>query len=238
MSDNENKKPTDESFPSAIKEISLSQAILAPLDALFQAQVHGARSFLNLLLQIGYPHVEIDENGLPREEEKKDKPVYMQEFIYEEKDNRKMKVSIPALSLVPITPLSIDNAKFKLDFRVDKLDKYQQMQASEKPTIDREKTAGWGSDKRPWYLVQNPVSFMGNVAPGSEVKSESSTSSSSVISIEINLTRQPLPAGLDKLMTAMQQSSHMQLIPDTPSEAKIHPGELAEQANPGEPIEE
>lgn len=226
MSEDKDQKPKDINMPAAIKEISLSQAILAPLDALFQAQVHGARSFLNLLLQIGYPHVELDKNGNPKEEVQKDKPVYMQEFIYEDRDNRKMKVSVPALSLVPVTPLSIETAKFKLDFRVENLDRYQQMQASESPSIEKEKNAGWSSDNRPWYLIQDPVSFKGNVAPEQASKRESSTSSSSVISIEINLSRQPLPAGMDKLMTAMQQSSHVKEVP--PEEPKL----------PAQPIED
>jgi hypothetical protein len=49
----------DRSFteaPAAQTVLSLSQALLAPLDALLKVQVHAARSFLNFLLQMGYPH--------------------------------------------------------------------------------------------------------------------------------------------------------------------------------------
>src|SRR5260221_13013910 len=42
--------------------VSLSQMILAPLDAIFKAQVHAARSFLNFVLQLSYPH---REDGTP-----------------------------------------------------------------------------------------------------------------------------------------------------------------------------
>lgn len=34
----------------------MSQALLAPLDAILKAQLHAARSFLNFLIQLGYPH--------------------------------------------------------------------------------------------------------------------------------------------------------------------------------------
>ena len=62
MSDNVDTPAANPNVPASLSEISLSQAILAPLDALFKAQVHAARSFLNLLLQIGYPHGELDKD--------------------------------------------------------------------------------------------------------------------------------------------------------------------------------
>ena len=37
-------------------DISLSAAILAPLNAIFEAQVHAARAFLNFILQMGFRH--------------------------------------------------------------------------------------------------------------------------------------------------------------------------------------
>src|SRR4051812_22916894 len=46
----------NEPQPAAETVLSLSQALLAPLDAILKAQLHASRSFLNFLLQIGYPH--------------------------------------------------------------------------------------------------------------------------------------------------------------------------------------
>ena len=225
MSDHADSPSKNVNVPASIAEISLSQAILAPLDALFKAQVHAARSFLNLLLQIGYPNVECDKNGSPiihphieldpqgnpvsSGPETKPKLVYTEDFFTADQDGNKMKVSIPALALVPITPLTIDNASFKLNFKVENNDVHTQMQASEKKITDAEKAngSGWDETKRPWFLVSDPVSFRGNVAPSANEKSESSQSSSSVINIEINLCRQPLPSGLDKLLTFLQESS-------------------------------
>ena len=225
MSDNADTPAKNVNIPASIAEISLSQAILAPLDALFKAQVHAARSFLNLLLQIGYPHVECDSQGNPiiyphakldlqgnpvsNGPETKPLSVYTEDFFTTDQDGNKMKVSIPSLALVPITPLTIDNASFKLNFKVGNTDVHTQMQASEKKITDAEKAndSGWDETKRPWFLVSDPVSFRGNVAPSANEKTESSQSSSSVINIEINLCRQPLPAGLDKLLTFLQESS-------------------------------
>lgn len=43
--------------------ISLSQAILAPLDAIFKAQIHAGRSYINMLWQMAYPHIPVDDKG-------------------------------------------------------------------------------------------------------------------------------------------------------------------------------
>lgn len=209
MNEDDNLSSGKDQTPAAIKDISLSQAILAPLDALFKAQVHSARSFLNLLLQIGYPHIVLDKEGAPVEEARADKPVYTQDFYFEDPDGGKMKISIPSLALIPITPLSIDNASFKLDFKVNSTRKHIQIQASENKQLEKENGTDWKTTNRPWYLVKDPVSFVGNIAPSQNIESESSDISSSVINIEINLVRQPLPAGLDKLLTALQQSSYV-----------------------------
>lgn len=37
-------------------DISLSAAVLAPLNAIFEAQIHAARAFLNFVLQMGFRH--------------------------------------------------------------------------------------------------------------------------------------------------------------------------------------
>ena len=212
MSKNINPTAETNQAPASIKEISLSQAILAPLDALFKAQVHAARSFLNLLLQMGYPHVELDEEGAPDFTDFDNKGVYTQDFYFDDLDGKRTKVSIPALALVPITPLTIDNASFKLGFKVENTHRHQQIQDSEKKSLGKESKTDWDGGNRPWYLVKDPVGFGGNIASAPDGKSDSTDSSSSVINIEINLIRQPLPAGLDKLLTALQQSSNIKNV--------------------------
>lgn len=46
----------EENTPASNTDLSLSAAILAPLNAIFEAQVHAARSFLSFILQMGFRH--------------------------------------------------------------------------------------------------------------------------------------------------------------------------------------
>jgi hypothetical protein len=194
-------------IPSAAGDISLSQAILAPLDALFKAQVHAARSFLNLLLQIGYPHVQLDKDGNPDKDQLKSKSCYTQDFDYTDDEGHSVTISMPSLALIPIAPLSIDNASFKFNFNVQSTSSHSQIQSSEDNVTSQEES--FTKNKRPWYLVDEPRSFKGSVTNAANESSSSSQSQSSVINIEINLSKQPLPSGLDKLLTALQQSTRV-----------------------------
>lgn len=46
----------EEQTPASINKLNLSEALLAPLNAIFEAQVHAARSFLSFVLQMGFRH--------------------------------------------------------------------------------------------------------------------------------------------------------------------------------------
>jgi len=51
------KKDQEKSKPEEQDDsITLSAALLAPLNAIFEAQVHAARAFLNFVLQMGFRH--------------------------------------------------------------------------------------------------------------------------------------------------------------------------------------
>ena len=191
--------------PAVITTISLSQALLAPLDAIFKAQIHAARSFLNMLLQIGYPHGPVDEKGFARLEDGK---AYNQEFYFEvqvENEKKLHKVSIPALALVPMAPLAVKEATFKLSMRMDYVTNHEQMQASERDTLAKE-GGGYGGTNRPWFLVSEPVSIRGNIAPSGR-EDKDAASESSVIEVEIKVEKTPMPAGLDKLLTFLTQTA-------------------------------
>ena len=113
----------NQAVPAEDRPVSLSQAILAPLDAIFKAQVHAARSFLNLLLQIGYPHQPVDENGDPIDASPQDKTPYELEFQYDVSADGKTEhhsVKVPALALVPIAPIAVDTASFQFALRIVK----------------------------------------------------------------------------------------------------------------------
>jgi hypothetical protein len=208
--------PYDGTFregPASKSIISLSQVLLAPLDAIFKAQIHAARSFLNMVLQMGYPHLKVDENGntLPMDQQEPDADkVYMQEFkiktVADDKENV-ANIRIPALSMIPVAPLSIEAAEFDLDFSIGYVYRYSQMQKSESETLRDEKK--YNTNDRPWFLVSDPISIRGVVAPrvSEELKESGENTSDTKISIRIKITRQDMPSGLDKLLTTLNQSS-------------------------------
>ena len=199
--------------PASKAIVSLSQVLLAPLDAIFKAQIHAARSFLNMVLQMGYPHLKLDENGqpLPMDQQEPDADkVYMQEFKLKSGNDGKESVAnirIPALSMIPVAPLSIEQAEFDLDFSIGYVYRNSQMQKSEGGTVEDEKK--YSTSDRPWFLVNDPISIRGVVAPSvsDEMKESSEDTGETKISIRIKVTRQDMPSGLDKLLTTLNQSS-------------------------------
>jgi hypothetical protein len=187
---------------AAQNPVSLSQALLAPLDAIFKAQIHAARSFLSLLLQIGYPHQPLDEEGRPKIEEGTPRS---QEFFYELEVNGKKerrKVSIPALALVPVAPLAVEEASFSFEMRAEWVDYHGQMQDSQKDQVSKDARAD--TRKRPWFLVSDPISIRGTLAPSRP--REPQTSQASTIQIQIKIARVSMPAGLDRLLTSLTQA--------------------------------
>jgi hypothetical protein len=202
----------DQPVPAANRPVSLSQALLAPLDAIFKAQLHAARSFLNLLLQIGYPHQPVDKDGEPIEGAPENKTPYELAFQYDVTVDGKVEhhqVKIPALALVPIAPIAVDTASFRFALRVQQIAPHKQIQASEAAAVTKESVAGFSRDKRPWYLVEDPVSILGTFAPAPAPADapQAADASQAVIQIEVNLGRIPTPAGLARLLTSLGQNA-------------------------------
>ncbi|MEK7307240.1 MAG: DUF2589 domain-containing protein [Nitrospirota bacterium] len=208
--------------------ISLSQALLAPLDAIFKAQLHGARSFLNMLLQLGFPHKPIDDGGgeIPEKKEghpepplippeKKETPKelpYNLEFHYEAMIDGKVlkrKVSVPALALVPVAPLAVESAEFKFGMMIKKIERHRQIQQSEAKAVETEKEKGFDRHKRPWFLVDDPISMRGVIAPPVQTEGTKEVAQESTIQIEVKVGKMMIPAGLDKLLTSLTQTSYV-----------------------------
>lgn len=193
-------------IPAAQSEMSLSQAILAPLNSLFKAQIHAGRSYLSYLLQMGYPHVNVNQDGQIDELALKNNQdsLYTQKFRFDrDKEGKKesFEVSIPTLALIPVSPLAIDSAEFEFEFRVSSIDKHQQTQDSEAESTKKDKN--FDQFNRPWYLVKDPVSLRGGLSPDTSSQVESSNT----VKVKIKVSKQPLPAGLDKLLTTLNQIS-------------------------------
>jgi hypothetical protein len=189
--------------------LTLEQALLAPLDSILKAQLHSARSFLNLLLQLGYPHKEKDDDS--------DGHPYSLDFHFTQ-EGETQKLSVPALSLVPISPLAVDSANFQLEMSARRVVKQAQIRDSEKQKSDAEKDKGYDRYQRPWFLVDKPVNIEGDIVASSGSESAKHSDTQSAIKININVKSVPLPAGLDKLLSSMSNMSQIQPVePKSPT---------------------
>lgn len=201
MTAEKNNEPAEVSS-AATTPVSLSQTLLAAIDSLSKAQVHAARSFLNLVLQIGFPHVPLDEN---KQRIASDDRAYTQDFYYDVQVNgqqERRKVSIPALALIPVTPLAIESANIKLEMSISHVAQHQQLQESERKKLKENPPQVPQEDKRPWFLVPDPISIRGTLAP-----SDGNRQGGASIQIEIKVGKTAMPAGLDKLLTHLTQST-------------------------------
>ncbi|MBR9910941.1 MAG: DUF2589 domain-containing protein [Gammaproteobacteria bacterium] len=209
MTDGNDQKPADsEPTPEEPSQttLTLEQALLAPLDSILKAQLHSARSFLNLLLQLGYPHQDANNDGHP----------YSLDFKFTH-EGETQKLSVPALALVPISPLAVDSASFQLEMSARRVIKQAQIRESvEDKAASQEKGKKFDRYQRPWFLVDKPVNIEGDIvsSPGGEMSKHRETQSA--IKININVKSIPLPAGLDKLLSSLSGMS--QITPVTPGD--------------------
>jgi hypothetical protein len=204
--------------PAASTVVSLSQVLLAPLDAIFKAQVHAARSFVNQVLQLSYPPRDGFGPGAtppaqPPEGSVQPVPaspgapgpgdMYVQKFQFttEGEDGRRVprQVEIPILALVPVYPLRVQEAQFSLRMTVSHVGRHRQVRKKERDKV--------GEDP-PWYLVDEPISVRGVIAPrapGEDVAAEEQQASS--IEIHVKVGAAPVPAALDQLLTTLSQNT-------------------------------
>jgi len=194
----------DETVPAEEVDLSLAQAILAPLDAIFKAQVHAARSFLNLVLQLGYP--EQPANTAPGES----RAPYDVPFTYKTlgANNQTIEhtVRVPTLSLVPLAPLTVESADVRLHFQISSIAKHRQLRKSAAPeTHTQEKPDS------PWFLVDDPVSVRGKFSPTSAGAEE--TSREAIIEVSIKMARIPAPEVLQRTLSMLGNSAYTEKSP-------------------------
>lgn len=201
-------------------DISLSQAILSPLDAIFKAQLHGARSFLNLLLQLGYRGNEEKPGDEAVSKKKADGTPFYVTFNSEtmvDGKPKKFKVTVPALSLIPIQPIAINSAEYELELTVRSLFHHSQTQRSRKAD-DTPETA----KDRPWYLVSEPVSIRGVLASSGEPDiptdgmGKRERYRESAVKVKVHVEKAPVPAGLSKLLTSLTEMGQASVAGDDP----------------------
>jgi len=230
----------EENTPASNTDLTLSAALLAPLNTIFEAQVHAARSFLSFILQMGFRHkyseseieglkkdateessriVELyekeieDEKTINELKNKKSRGEKLSEeeirtlkellhkwdefrsldFEYVDDVGNLHEISIPHLAVIPVKPLAIDTASFKFEMGISKSSDFNTIRSS----------TGVPSD-RPWYLIK-PKQLSGNII------SKEQSNKQAAISIEISIKSTELPAGLGKLLSTMNESSHITL---------------------------
>ncbi|WP_333607153.1 DUF2589 domain-containing protein [Arsukibacterium sp.] len=206
----------------SLSRLTLEQALLAPLDSILKAQLHSARSFLNLLLQLGYPHDSAEKDGHP----------YCMQFKFTQ-DGETQMLSVPALALVPISPLAVDSANFQLEMSAKRVVRQAQIRQSADVSTDMT-TAGNRCDRfqRPWFLVDKPVNIEGDIVSPNSNEAAKHRESQSAIKISINVKSIPLPSGLDKLLCTLSNMS--QISPVTPAQPSpsVSSEAVADEAEP------
>jgi hypothetical protein len=86
---NESEKENREKFDP----ISLSSALLAPINSIFEAQIHAARAFLNFIMQMGFRHqpseaeIKSDKKTAEYEKKRTEAKNRMKELFHEREQN-------------------------------------------------------------------------------------------------------------------------------------------------------
>lgn len=231
MTEKNDQQPTG----AAETSISLSQAVLAPISAVLKAQLHAGRSFLNMLLQLGYPHRPTRSEGDGGEEgageplppEPNEQRPYTLDFIHETVVNdvpKRQRVSIPALALVPVAPLAVESASFSFDMAIKEIGHHSQLKESEKDEA---------FEPRPWFLVHEPVSIRGVIAPpavntGDKQQSERETT----LHVDVKIGAMKMPSGMDRLLTLLTQLTQVEDLPPAPPAPGNDSGPAAPDSQP------
>jgi len=233
MAENEDPKDTGKANEAVV---SLSQVLLAPLDALFKAQVHAARSFLSFVLQVGYgdqPKKRVQSPAAQMDKTVPSEPdlIYTVDFTHEVQgalnpdgsagEKKLQKVSIPTLALVPLRPLAIESAEVELALEVTQVEEHRQIRSSAR-------SDDWNA-ACPWFLVDHPISLRGHVAPTVPAASRTSNDDASKqraeppkVHVKVTVSSMPTPAALEKLLTVLTQSTNVEHgdPPQSPTQPK------------------
>jgi hypothetical protein len=214
------EKKDQEPTGAAETSISLSQAVLAPISAILKAQLHAGRSFLNMLLQLGYPHRQARAGGEPGEagdaepllpRDPNEQRPYTLDFVHETIVNdtpKRQKVSIPALALVPVAPLAVESASFSFDMAIKEVGRHSQLKQSEKDEA---------FEPRPWFLVHEPVSIRGVIAPPAvNTNDKQQSERETTIHVDVKIGAMRMPSGMDRLLTLLTQLTQVEDLPPEP----------------------
>lgn len=212
-----------------LKPISLSAALLAPINSIFEAQIHAARAFLNFILQMGFRHqptkAELEGNEELQKEQKK---------VEEGKENirkllkkRQQTGTLTNAEIAELKELSINYGDLyhqSIDF-IDQSGNdiflgipnlallpikplaiqeaefsYEFGVASETNAYEQMGAALKKDETRPWFLIKEPKSIRGTFVTSKENSTERS------IKIKVKVGSTEIPYGLEKLLVHLTNS--------------------------------
>jgi hypothetical protein len=180
-----------------VKTLSLYELIGAPLQALVQAEAQAMQSTVDYIRDIGF---EEDTNAKKGGNSNALGKIRMVSFTYsginEAGQEVERKFSIPLLSLIPIPLLSVKNAE--IDFSLKVADFYfeQNRDADRDPSVIKKEGAQrhYLSGKR--AAIKATMGSMGR---------EEMQQTQYQIRVKMNVEQSDMPAGLQKMLTAMNQ---------------------------------
>ncbi|WP_020613365.1 DUF2589 domain-containing protein [Sediminispirochaeta bajacaliforniensis] len=192
-------------------KLSLAQAILASVDSIIKAQIHASRSFLSSILQMGFGHQGLDDEGNILNDENKSDNLYRLEFIQEREINgeiKKYRVSVPTLAALPMNPLMIHDAQIDFKMKITSIEPEKIFGIGTEEEMRTKDKNKWHAGKRPWFLVEEPKSFIG------EIRNENEKSDCGFIGVKINIGSIDVPDALGTYINALSEFSIAEPLDD------------------------
>lgn len=194
--------------------LTLSQAILAPINSVLQAQVHSARSFVNLVLQMGFKHKPEAEETDAADLKEEDSMYYM-DFMATRADSdgkeKKYRVKIPTLAMLPLNPLAIEEAEvsFSMSIKGEYQPQRQFSKLSKKGQPNDKGEKDYDESKRPWYIIDEPVDLTGTIGGNDNPLSK--------IDIRLKMGKGEVPPQLKKFIATASDFGAAETIEDRPA---------------------
>lgn len=225
------KNPEKEKELTDNDAISLSAALLAPLNAIFEAQVHSARSFLNFIFQMGFRHKYLDDEKKELESNREKNKAILDEIDAEKKGKDRIEELTRQKQVKPLSPEELDELwTLRLKWndlilqKFDYFDPNGNVSSAYIPNLTLLPVKPLAVDNANFKFELNVMnsseSFdqMGTVKGASKdrpwflikpkkvcVEYSTGRSDERNIKIEINVKSAEMPYGLDKLLTSLTQ---------------------------------
>lgn len=146
---------SNDTKPGSYSKLNLSEALLAPLNAIFEAQVHAARSFLSFILQMGFRHKYTPTEIKNLEDDVKDKDAnekVLATIREEEKDRKEIKRLRDLQRDGKITNQELDDLKLLLN-------KWDDLHSQDFVYIDDQGNENWVSIPNLALIPVKPLSI-------------------------------------------------------------------------------